>query len=65
MQYGSSKLNDEDEDEVKVTCIRLSCALAVVTSSAVRGNIRSPAAAAAVVDVRCSLYPKTHPLVWL
>ena len=33
--------------------------LAVVTS-AVRGTTSSP-----VVDVRCSLYPKIHPLVWL
>ena len=30
---------------------------AVVTSAAVRGTTISPA----VVDVRCSLYPKTHP----
>ena len=44
------------DDDVKETYIWLSCTLAVVTS-AVRGTMRSP-----VVDVRCSLYPKTHPL---
>ena len=48
-----------EEGEVKETYIWLSCTLAVV-KSAVKGTIRSPAAAA-VVDVRCSLYPKTHP----
>ena len=49
------------DDDVKVTYILLSGTLAVVTS-AVRGNTRLPTD---VVDVRCSLYPKTHPLVWL
>jgi hypothetical protein len=41
--------------------ILLSCTFAVVTS-AVRDTTGSPVA---VVHVRCSLYPKTHPLVWL
>ena len=40
------------------TYILLSVTFAVVVTSAVRGTPRSP-----VVDVRCSLYPKTHPLL--
>ena len=54
-----NKKEKGEEGEVKETYIWLSCTLAVV-KSAVKGTIRSPAAAA-VVDVRCSLYPKTHP----
>ena len=50
---------DDDDDDVKGTYIWLSWTLAVVTS-AVRGITISP-----VVHVRCSLYPKIHPLVWL
>ncbi len=51
---------DEDEDEdVKGMYILLSWTFAVVTS-AVRGTTSLP-----VVHVKCSLYPKTHPLVWL
>jgi hypothetical protein len=53
--YGKENTKEED---VKGTYILLSGTLAVVTS-AVRGTTRS----SAVVDVRCSLYPKTHPLV--
>jgi hypothetical protein len=53
--YG--KENAEKGEDVKGMYILLSCTLAVVTS-AVRGTTNSPA-----VDVRCSLYPKTHPLV--
>jgi hypothetical protein len=49
----------ELEEDVKGTYIWLSCTLAVVTSSAVKGTVRWPA----VVDVICSLYPKTHPFV--
>jgi hypothetical protein len=41
--------------------ILLSCTFAVVTS-AVRGTTGPPVA---VVLVRYSLHPKTHPLVWL
>ena len=55
--YG--KENAEKGEDVKGMYILLSGTLAVVTS-AVRGTTNSPA-----VDVRCSLYPKTHPLVWL
>src|SRR6476660_3701822 len=43
--------------------ILLSDTLAVVIS-AVRGTMISPAVVA-VDEVRCSLYPKTHPFVWL
>jgi hypothetical protein len=56
--YGKENTEEEEEEEVKGTYILLSGILAVVTS-AVRGTTRSPI----VVDVRCSLYPKTHPLV--
>ena len=54
--YGKENA-DDDDDDVKGTYIWLSCTFAVVTS-AVRGTTISP-----VVHVRCSLYPKTHPLV--
>ena len=54
-RYG--KENIEKGEDVKGMYILLSGTLAVVTS-AVRGTMRSP-----VVDVRCSLYPKIHPLV--
>ena len=37
----------------------MSCTLAVVTS-AVNDTTSSPT----VVDVKCSLYPKTHPLLY-
>jgi hypothetical protein len=57
--YG--KENAEKEDDVKGMYIILSGTLAVVTS-AVRGTTNLPIAA---VHVRCSLYPKTHPLVRL
>src|SRR6476469_7421844 len=43
--------------------ILLSDTLAVVIS-AVRGTMISPAVVA-VDEVRCSLYPKIHPFVWL
>jgi hypothetical protein len=57
--YGKENTDDDDDDDVKGTYILLSGTLAVVvTSAAVRGTTRSP-----VVDVRCSVYPKTHPLV--
>jgi hypothetical protein len=50
--YG--KENTEEEEEFKVTYILLSGTFAVVTYAAVRGTTRSPA----VLDVKCSLYPK-------
>ena len=54
------KENTEEEEEVKGTYILLSGILAVVvTSAAVRGTTRF---SIAVVHVRCSLYPNTHPL---
>ncbi len=53
--YG--KENTDNDDEVKGTYIWLSCTLAVVMS-AVKGTTILP-----VVHVRCSLYPKIHPLV--
>ena len=57
--YNADGKENTDDDDVKGTYIWLSGTLAVVTS-AVRGTTISPTA---VVDVRCSLYPKTHPLV--
>jgi len=69
------KKNTEDNN-VNETYILLSGILAVVvTSAAVRGNMRSHAVDVAVAvavavaveeeDAKCSLYPKIHPLVWL
>ena len=55
------KENTDDDDDVTGTYILLSGTLAVVTS-AVNGTTSSPVAVAvAAVDVRCNLYPKTHP----
>ena len=45
--------------------ILLSGTLVVVTSSAVRGTMISFPAVVAVDDVRCGLYPKIYPFVWL
>jgi hypothetical protein len=57
--YGKENTDDDDDD--KGTYILLSGAFAVVvTSVVVRGTTISP-----VVHVRCSLYPKIHPFVWL
>src|SRR6476661_2569963 len=55
VQYNGKE--NTDDDDVKGMYILLSGTLAVVTS-AVRGTTTSP-----VVHVRCSLYPKIHPLV--
>ncbi len=55
--YNTYGKENTKEEEVKGIYILLSGTLAVVTS-AVSGTTRSP-----VVDVRCSLYPKTHPFV--
>ena len=56
-RYGKENAEEEGEEDVKGMYILLSGTLAVVTS-AVRGTIILP-----TVDVRCSLYPKTHPFV--
>ncbi len=58
------KENTKEGEEVKETYILLSGTLAVVTSAA-RGTTISPVAVDAVVDIKCSLYPKIHPFVRL
>src|SRR3954451_2305945 len=59
IMYNADGKENTSEDNVKGTYILLSGIFAVVTS-AVRGTTIFP-----VVDVRCSLYPNTHPFVRL
>jgi hypothetical protein len=57
--YRKEDKGNTKEEDVKGTYILLSGILAVVTSAA-NGTTISPIA---VDDVRCNLYPKTHPFV--
>ncbi len=57
--YNTDGKENTEKDDVKGTYILLSGTLAVVMS-AVNGTTES---SIAVVHVRCSLYPKIHPLV--
>jgi hypothetical protein len=59
MYRKEDKGNNKEDEDVKGTYILLSGTLAVVTL-AVRGTTSLP-----VVHVKCSLYPKIHPFVWL
>ena len=58
-RYGKENADEDEDEEVKGMYILLSGTLAVVTS-AVKGTTSSSIDA---LHVRCSLYPKTHPLV--
>jgi hypothetical protein len=56
---GNTKEDEDEDEDVKGTYTLLSGTLAVVTLG-VRGTTSLP-----VVHVKCSLYPKIHPFVWL